>query len=85
MSTISTQDQLIGLKDLDKAYEEYRIKGEFLFTNILYERTYSFINEILGMDKLIEIASATNGTKEATRKAHIIYLFDNVFATQKKQ
>lgn len=79
---ISLSDQIDGMKRLDEAFKEYQLKNDFVCTDILYERGFQFLKEIVGMPKLIEISLNTSGTKDNVRKAQILYLFENEF-TQK--
>lgn len=76
---ISIEDQLKGMKMLDKAYEQYQKDSNFTYTNMLYEYGFSFLRDVIGMKKLIEISEKTSGTKETIRKEHILYLFKEKF------
>lgn len=76
---ITLDDQLFGMKLLDKAYELYQRKGFVLMYDKMYEYGFQYLKETVGMAKLTEIAMQTNGTKENVRVAHIKYLFDNIF------
>lgn len=76
---ISIEDQIKGMKMLDKAYEQYQKDGNFAFTDRMYEYGFGFLKDIIGMKKLIEISETTSGTKETIRKEHILYLFKEIF------
>lgn len=79
---ISVEDTLSGLRMLDKAYLDYKKTGDFVILPKMYEHSFVFLKEFVGMDKLKEIYDKTNGTQANVRKAQVKYLFDEVFDKQ---
>lgn len=76
---ITIEDQLQGMKMLDRAYEYYKKNGDFVVLPDMYEFGFAFLKDAVGMKKLTEIYYKTNGTKANVRKAQIKYLFDEIF------
>lgn len=71
---------------LDKAYEDYKKTGDFIMFPDMYEFSFAFIKQFVGMKKLTEIYHNTNGTQLRVRNAQVKYLFDEIFdKNQKKQ
>ena len=73
------EDQIEGIKMLDRAYACYLKEGDFQYTDEMYEKAYAFILFAAGIKKLTQIYYATSGTKQVTRKAQIKYIFDEIF------
>lgn len=82
---ITIEDQLQGLKMLDRAYECYKKTGDFAMLPDPYEFGFAFLKEFVGMKKLTEIYYNTNGTQLNVRKAQIKYLFDEIFDKNEKK
>lgn len=76
---ITIDNQIEGMKMLDKAYEEYKKTKSFVYSDKLYEYGYKFLEDMIGYNKLKEIHLTTNGFQRDTRIAHIKYLFEEIY------
>lgn len=77
---IGIEEQIEGIKELDKQYICYLKEGDFWCSDEMYERSFAFIVHFVGIKKLTEIYFSTSGTKQVTRKAQIKYMFDNIYS-----
>lgn len=76
---IGIEEQLEGIRLLEKAYICYVKEGDFAYHNELYEKGFALIRAVVGIKKLTEISWTTSGTKENIRKEQIKYMFDNCY------
>lgn len=79
---IGVEEQIEGIRALDKAYICYLKEGDFHCSDEMYERAFAFIAHVVGIKKLTEIYYSTSGTKQVTRKAQVKYMFDEIYSKQ---